>query len=92
MRDRDLLGVPMHLNDAHADTVGEYLTALLTVLWEEGESFDAKRPFGNSDWTEDLYIVMVQSGAAAGTINEDGMVEDPREAHQAVFRAIAALR
>lgn len=37
-------------DDSGASTIGGYLAVLLKTLWEEGETFDSKRPFGNSDW------------------------------------------
>lgn len=78
-------------NDAKAATVADYLKALLTELWEYGEGFSAKRPFGNSGWQDDLYVAVVSGGGARGVIHEDGYVEDPGEAHDAVYRAIQAL-
>ena len=38
----------MGVNDADAENIGEYLKALLSAVWHEGESFSGKRPFGNS--------------------------------------------
>jgi hypothetical protein len=31
-------------------TIRDYLRILLETLWEEGEGFSGKRPFGNSGW------------------------------------------
>lgn len=31
-----------------------YLISLLLLLWQEGEGFSSKRPFGNSNWYDDL--------------------------------------
>lgn len=35
---------------APAKSVREYLSKLLTMIIDEKEGFDGKRPFGNSDW------------------------------------------
>lgn len=45
-----ILDTPMQENDADAATIRDYLKALLLRLWEQGEGFDGKRPFGNSGW------------------------------------------
>jgi hypothetical protein len=36
-------------------TIREYLRTLLSELWREEESFNGKRPFGNSGWQYDVY-------------------------------------
>lgn len=46
----NILGTPVWSNDTDATTLGAYLAELLTTLLREGEGFDPKRPFGNSDW------------------------------------------
>lgn len=76
----DALSLKMPSNDADAETVRDYLKALLTHLWEEGEGFSGKRPFGNSGWEYDLYGALEQSG-----------ITDRAEQEQAIFRAIDAL-
>jgi hypothetical protein len=50
-----LLDLPMQDNDANALTVRDYLKALLTQLITDKDGFSSKRPFGNSDWANDLY-------------------------------------
>jgi hypothetical protein len=68
-------------------TVRAYLHDLLITLWREGDSFSGKRPFGDSGWEYDLYIVLVQNGYAAGQYDDgeltnwspdecNGIVED----------------
>lgn len=42
--------------------VKDYLRALLRTLWVEQEGFDAKRPFGNSDWDYELYRPLAEHG------------------------------
>jgi hypothetical protein len=73
-------------------TLREYLKALLERLWEEGEGFSGKRPFGNSGWEYDLYKGLVSAGAVKGTL-DSGYVDEVDEdaANKLVFQAIAAL-
>jgi len=66
-------------NDAGAETVKEYLITLLHEVWNKGESFSGKRPFGNSGWECDLYWPLEQANI-------------PREEwDDAIFDAIDAL-
>lgn len=55
-------------------TIREYLCALLTKLWAEGEGFNGKYPFGNSGWEYDLYAALIGAGAVEGSLDEDGRV------------------
>ena len=57
-------------------TVRGYLRKLLLTLWGDGESFSAKRPFGNSGWDFELYAPLVKAGFIRGSIDADGYVED----------------
>lgn len=54
----------------------EYLHALLSTLWNEGEGFNGKRPFGNSGWEYDIYKFLVGAGAVCGSFDEEGYLED----------------
>jgi hypothetical protein len=92
-----ILDTPMRENDAHAATVRGYLRSLLLKLWDEQESFDGKRPFGNSSWEYDLYAALVQAGHVKGTIDADGDITsleaDQRElADRLIYHAILWLR
>lgn len=50
-------------SDAGDDlTVRGYLRELLSTVWSEGESFDGKRPFGNSGWELDLLVPLAKAG------------------------------
>ena len=53
-------------------SVREYLRILLMGVWDEGECFDGKRPFGNSGWESDIYDPLAIAGFIAGTIDQDG--------------------
>lgn len=76
-------------NEAHAATIRDYLTALLTRVWTENEEFSGKYPFGNSDWQYDLYGAL----ADAGLINHDEKDEyvDTAEGDRYILAAITAL-
>jgi hypothetical protein len=71
-----VLALQLEPNDAEAGTVREYLVELLSTLWDQGEGFSGKRPFGNSGWTYDLYVPMVRAGLIGGTFYEDGDVKE----------------
>ena len=88
-----VLDLPMGDNDANAATVRGYLKALLTKLWEEGEGFSGKRPFGNSGWERDLHFPLVKAGRVAGEIERERLesIEDKDAADQMIFEAIDQL-
>lgn len=81
-------------SDAGDDlTVREYLRTLLMTLWEEGEGFSGKRPFGNSSWEYEIYNPLVKAGFLQGTVDEDGYatVVDEQYAHAYVCDLILAM-
>jgi hypothetical protein len=43
-------------------TIRQYLHRLLADLWEQQESFNSKRPFGNSGWERDLLRPLCRDG------------------------------
>jgi len=55
-------------------TVRDYLRDLLMTLWEKGEEFSGKRPFGNSGWKYELYRPLIAGGFIPGTLDDDGYV------------------
>lgn len=94
IRGTDVLRVPMGDNDASAETIREYLVALLEELWDAGEGFSGKRPFGNSSWQHELYQALVAVGFIEGKIDEDGYIEecDDEAGDLLIKKAIEALR
>jgi hypothetical protein len=74
-------------------SVREYLRLLLMGVWDEGECFDGKRPFGYSDWESDIYDPLVKAGFMAGTIDREGyaVVSDATSAHAYVCDLILAM-
>lgn len=71
---QELLDTEIQDNDSGASTIRCYLKALLFALWEEGEDFSGKRPFGNSCWDGDLAFALVRAKIIKGKIytEEDG--------------------
>lgn len=63
-------------NDADVATIGEFFEKLLVTLWDEGEGFSGKRPFGNSGWQSELFHALVMGGKIKGKIDEDGYLQD----------------
>lgn len=51
-------------------TIRAYFKAQLSALWDEGEGFSGKRPFGNSGWEDVLAGVLIQHHCISGTIDE----------------------
>lgn len=93
---RDILALPMRENDAGATTVRGYLVELLAALWQEGEGFSGKRPFGNSSWEYDLYEPLAAAGLIAVTLDEDGYIHtfpdsERRKADTLIADAIRSL-
>lgn len=73
---RAILALPLRQpNDAEAATVRDYLVKLLQLVWQDGECFDGKRPFGNSSWEYDLYRELGAAGMVTMTFDEDGYVD-----------------
>lgn len=88
-----VLNLPLEDNDSGADTVRGYLTQLLLRVWDEGEGFSGKRPFGNSGWHYDLITPLVRAGFVRGSFDEFGYIEDCDDlaALRLVANAIHAL-
>ena len=80
-------------NDSGETTVRGYLMKLLEMVWREKEGFSGKRPFGNSGWDWDLLAPLVKAGLIAGSLDEDGYLDQcDEEAGQAlILAAIKAL-
>lgn len=70
--DPTLLDFVHDFMDVGKVSIREYLCALLTQLWEEGEGFSGKYPFGNSGWEYGLYDALVLAGAVPGETSMDG--------------------
>lgn len=91
---QEILDVPVHEgNDAGATTIRGYLVALLANLWDQGEGFSGKRPFGNSGWDWDLYAALGRAGHIEAWFDEDGWPEgcDEQTGNELIEAAIKAL-
>lgn len=88
-----VLDTPMQDNDPDATTIREYLKALLTTLWDEGEGFSGKRPFGNSGWKYEVYSALVMARLVGGSFDSDGALAqvDDDDADALILDAIEAL-
>lgn len=74
-------------------TLREYFKKLLIALWEEEESFNGKRPFGNSGWQYDVYTALIKHGLIPGKIDFFGYISeiDEVEAQQFIIKLIKEL-
>lgn len=75
MTGEDILNLKMEYNDSGANTIRGYLKELLFELWREGECFDGKRPFGNSDWDADLAEPLVSANLIEGGFDDEGNLQ-----------------
>ena len=86
----DVLTFPMVDNDADAVNVADYLKALLWQVWQHGEGFSGKRPFGNSCWEYELYKPLIVGGFVKGKLDEDDYIDsvDEKAANKIIFDCI----
>lgn len=72
-----VLETPMRQpNDVGAATIGDYLVQLLLEVWQRGELFSGKRPFGSSCWESDLYLALVSANYVEGTLDENDFLDE----------------
>lgn len=74
-------------------TIGDGLRATFLALWDQGDDFSGKRPFGNSGWRNLFVTSLVAAGMIHGTIDPDGCLErlDPGEGQRADDSIRAAI-
>lgn len=87
------LDVIMPTSDAGDNiTVRDYLFKLLDTLWDACETFDSKRPFGNSGWEWGIKDTLIKNGYITGKEDKYGVIrcEDEEVAHAFVFEIIRA--
>lgn len=74
-------------------TIRDYLARVLLKFWDEGEGFNSKRPYGNSDWAWRLYEALVQGKFISGTLDSDGRIDtfNKNEANQFVEDLILVM-
>lgn len=88
---RQVLDLPMQ--EEGFPTIRAYLIGLLSKLWQHGEGFSGKRPFGNSGWNWDLYEPLIKAGLVTASYYEDGDIKDidGDTANQLIAEAIREL-
>ncbi len=93
---KDILNLPM-VGEWRGQSIRDYLCDLLDTIWDEGEAFSGKRPFGNSGWEHDLYAAL----AAKGYIDAEKLDSDDEfnynddsisKANKLIFKAIEEMR
>lgn len=75
----DLLNLKFYSEDAEEEiTVRNYIKRITARLFSEGVCFNSKRPFGNSDWEEEIPIALIKNNVLNGrvTYDEDGYISD----------------
>ena len=74
-------------------TIKEYLIELLRTLWQQGEAFSSKRPFGNSGWKYELYIPLFEKGLIKGQLSENGDIAkvDTEAGNELILKLIEKL-
>ncbi len=87
-----ILSCPVGENEANAGTVREYFVNILTKMWTDPET-DGKRPFGDSNWQNDIYTALGREGIIECHFDEDGDLDgvDPG-ADRVILEAIQSLR
>lgn len=95
---KEMLDYPTFFDDCHATTLREYFHELLSTLWQEGEGFSGKRPFGNSGWEYDIYKALVEMKAIKGKFGYDDegnfselLSFDQKEANKLIPKLIAEV-
>ena len=64
------------LEESETVTLKQYFHMLLLKLWISEEVFDGRRPWGNSGWTYDVFVVLIKNGLIPGKIDDEGFVKE----------------
>lgn len=90
MTPAQILEIPVYLDGEEYEsiTLRDLLIDLLKKVWVENECFSGKRPFGNSDWQEQVYHALHKAGAYVEYRSDEF---DYREAERIILEAIDAL-
>lgn len=76
---QDALNIRFDSDAGKNITIRDYLMKLLTKVWNEGEEFNGKRPFGNSGWQYNLYQPLIKYGFVKGKLDEYEYIETLNE-------------
>lgn len=94
MTNKEILELEFESTDlGETITIKEFFKRLLTTLFEEGECFSGKRPFGNSGWDYDLCICLAKNGVIKGKYDSkyDDWDWDSKEADKKILELIKEL-
>lgn len=73
-------------------TVRDFFINSMIELWNEGEGFSGKRPFGDSGWEYQIAKSLIVAGIVEGELDEDGYVDSVADGWQAlVLRAVSSM-
>lgn len=87
----EILALPIHPKHVKAETIGDYLIALLAKLWEDPWGFTGKYAGGDDDWNWELYEPLIQAGLVEPSRDEAGPKDLPA-ADKLIADAIQHLR
>lgn len=80
MNNEDILNITFECDDlGETLTIRQYLLKLLGTLWDEEESFSAKRPFGNSGWKRDIFYALADAGAIDAEPGDEWSISEEEE-------------
>jgi len=91
---KNILEIEFFCDDFHEKiTIKEYFIRLLLELWQDGESFNGRRPFGNSGWDYQIYHALVKNEIIEGICDSDGYLEhfDQIKADELIVKSIKSL-
>ncbi|WP_024647748.1 hypothetical protein [Pseudomonas syringae] len=86
-----LLDFTYDFMDVGVVPIREYLRALLLKLWQQGERFNGKRPFGNGGWECELWGALISAGAVDGELDADGLYENMSKESREKANGIMAM-
>lgn len=67
MTNKEILELEFESTDLYRKiTIRDFFKELLIALFQEGEGFSGKRPFGNSGWEFDLCVCLVRNEVIKG--------------------------
>jgi hypothetical protein len=92
--EQDILAIEFESLDlGYSLSIRQYLKELLKTLWQEGEEFSGKRPFGNSSWQSEIYEALARKGLITSQLDKEGFLTnfDEQAADQLVLKLIEAL-
>ena len=75
-----------------AQTVRDFFINAMVELWNEGEGFSGKRPFGDSGWDYEIAKSLVAAGIVEGKLDEEGYLDSVSDGWQdLVLRAVQSM-